>query len=99
MEVQRNAFGRQLESFETKLTMQSLKPGGGATPLRAVFIRAPEIVRVGPAATVIAQLPDGRIVAARQGNVVGISFHPEIAGETRLHRWLLEQAAQHARRG
>jgi 5'-phosphate synthase pdxT subunit len=99
MEVQRNAFGRQLESFETKLTMQSLKPGGGATPLRAVFIRAPEIVRVGPAATVVAQLPDGRIVAARQGNVVGISFHPEIAGETRLHRWVLEQAAQYARRG
>ena len=99
MEVQRNAFGRQLESFETKLTMQSLKPGGGATPLRAVFIRAPEIVRVGPAATVIAQLPGGRAVAARQGNVVGISFHPEIAGETRLHRWVLEQAAQHARRG
>jgi 5'-phosphate synthase pdxT subunit len=99
MEVQRNAFGRQLESFETKLTMQSLKPGGGATPLRAVFIRAPEIVRVGPAASVIAQLSDERIVAARQGNVVGISFHPEIAGETRLHRWVLEQAAQHARRG
>ena len=99
MEVQRNAFGRQLESFETTLTMQSLKPGSGATPLRAVFIRAPEIVRVGPAATVIAQLPDGKIVAARQGNVVGISFHPEIAGETRLHRWLFEQAAQHARRG
>ena len=99
MEVQRNAFGRQLESFETTLTMQSLKPGSGATPLRAVFIRAPEIVRVGPAATVIAQLPDGRIVAARQGNVVGISFHPEIAGETRLHRWVFEQAAQHARRG
>jgi 5'-phosphate synthase pdxT subunit len=99
MEVQRNAFGRQLESFETTLTMQSLKPGGGATPLRAVFIRAPEIVRVGPAATVIAQLSDERIVAARQGNVVGISFHPEIAGETRLHRWVFEQAAQHARRG
>ena len=99
MEVQRNAFGRQLESFETTLTMQSLKPGSGATPLRAVFIRAPEIVRVGPAATVIAQLPDGRVVAARQGNVVGISFHPEIAGETRLHRWVFEQAAQHARRG
>jgi 5'-phosphate synthase pdxT subunit len=99
MAVQRNAFGRQLESFETSLTMQSLKPGGGSTPLRAVFIRAPEIVRVGPAASVVAQLPDGRIVAARQGNVVGISFHPEIAGETRLHRWLVEQAAQHARRG
>ena len=99
MEAQRNAFGRQLESFETTLTMQSIKPGSGATPLRAVFIRAPEIVRVGPAATVIAQLPDGKIVAARQGNVVGISFHPEIAGETRLHRWVFEQAAQHARRG
>ena len=98
MEVRRNAFGRQLESFETTLTMQSLKPGGGATPLRAVFIRAPQIVRVGPAASVIAQLHDGTIVAARQGNVVGISFHPEIAGETRLHRWLVEQAAQHSRR-
>jgi 5'-phosphate synthase pdxT subunit len=99
MEVQRNAFGRQLESFETKLTMQNLKPGAAVTPLRAVFIRAPEIVRVGPAANVIARLPDERIVAARQGNVVGISFHPEIAGETRLHRWMFEQAAQHARRG
>jgi 5'-phosphate synthase pdxT subunit len=98
MEVQRNAFGRQLESFETSLTMQSLKPGGGSTPLRAVFIRAPEIVRVGPAASVVAQLEGGEIVAARQGNVVGISFHPEIAGETRLHRWLVEQAAT-ARRG
>ena len=98
MEVRRNAFGRQLESFETSLTMQSLKPGGGSTPLRAVFIRAPEIVRVGPAASVVAQLPDGRTVAARQGNIVGISFHPEIAGETRLHRWLVDQAAQHARR-
>ena len=99
MEVQRNAFGRQLDSFETSLTMQSLKPGGGSTPLRAVFIRAPEIVRVGPAASVVAQLPDGRIVAARQGNVVGIAFHPEIAGETRPHRWLADQAARHARRG
>jgi 5'-phosphate synthase pdxT subunit len=99
MEVQRNAFGRQLESFETSLTMQSLKPRGGSTPLRAVFIRAPEIVRVGPAASVVGQLSDGRIVAARQGSVLGISFHPEIAGETRLHRWLVDQAAQHARRG
>jgi len=99
MEVQRNAFGRQLESFETKLTMQSLTPGDAVTPLRAVFIRAPEIVRVGPAANVIARLPDERIVAARQGSVVGISFHPEIAGETRLHRWMFEQAAQHTRRG
>jgi 5'-phosphate synthase pdxT subunit len=48
---------------------------------------------------VIAQLSDERIVAARQGNVVGISFHPEIAGETRLHRWVLEQAARTSRRG
>lgn len=99
MEVRRNAFGRQLDSFETTLDMQRLEPGGGATSLRAVFIRAPEIVRVGPAASVMAQLPDGRIVAARQGDVVGISFHPEIAGETRLHRWLLERATQHASRG
>ena len=98
MEVRRNAFGRQLDSFETELKMQSLKASGGPTSLRAVFIRAPEILRVGPAASVVAQLDGGEIVAARQGNVVGISFHPEIAGETRLHRWLVEQAAT-ARRG
>ena len=93
MEVRRNAFGRQLDSFETELTMQSLKANGADTSLRAVFIRAPEIVSVGPAASVVARLPSGEIVAARQGNVVAISFHPEIAGETRLHRWLAEQAA------
>jgi 5'-phosphate synthase pdxT subunit len=98
MEVRRNAFGRQLDSFETELKMQSLKASGGPTSLRAVFIRAPEILRVGPAASVVAQLEGGEIVAARQGNVVGISFHPEIAGETRLHRWLVEQAAT-TRRG
>ena len=93
MEVRRNAFGRQLDSFETELTMQSLKANGADTSLRAVFIRAPEIVSVGPAASVVARLPSGEIVAARQGNVVAISFHPEIAGETRLHRWLADQAA------
>ena len=93
MEVRRNAFGRQLDSFETELTMQSLKATGADTSLRAVFIRAPEIVSVGPAASVVARLPSGEIVAARQGNVVAISFHPEIAGETRLHRWLADQAA------
>ncbi len=99
MEVRRNAFGRQLDSFETKLKMPSLKAGGGFTSLRAIFIRAPEIVRVGPAASVVAQLEDGRIVAARQGNVMGISFHPEIAGETQFHRWLVQQAAVTAQRG
>ena len=98
IEVRRNAFGRQLDSFETELKMQSLKVSGAPTALRAVFIRAPEILRVGLAASVVAQLEGGEIVAARQGNVVGISFHPEIAGETRLHRWLVEQAAT-ARRG
>ena len=98
IEVRRNAFGRQLDSFETELKMQSLKVSGAPTALRAVFIRAPEILRVGLAASVVAQLEGGEIVAARQGNVVGISFHPEIAGETRLHRWLLEQAAA-TRRG
>jgi 5'-phosphate synthase pdxT subunit len=93
MEVRRNAFGRQLDSFETELTMQSLKANGADTSLRAVFIRAPEIVSVGPAASVVARLSSGEIVAARHGNVAAISFHPEIAGETRLHRWLADQAA------
>ena len=92
MEVRRNAFGRQLESFETELTMQSLTPHGRALALHAVFIRAPEIVSVGPAAQAIATLEDGRVVAARQGRVLGIAFHPELSGERGVHKWLVGEA-------
>jgi len=90
--VERNAFGRQLDSFETDLTVPLL----GDTPVHAVFIRAPVIESVGPNVDVIAKLDDGRIVAVRERNIVATSFHPELAGETRFHRLIATMAAEHA---
>jgi 5'-phosphate synthase pdxT subunit len=90
--VERNAFGRQLDSFETELPVPLL----GDTPVHAVFIRAPVIERVGAGVEVMASLADGRIVAVRQRNVIATSFHPELAGETRFHRLLATMAAEHA---
>jgi pyridoxal 5'-phosphate synthase pdxT subunit len=90
--VERNAFGRQLDSFETELTVPLL----GDTPVHAVFIRAPVIESVGPEVDVIARLDDGRIVAVRERNIVATSFHPELAGETRFHRLIATMAAEHA---
>lgn len=83
--VRRNAFGRQVDSFEAELHTPAL----GGPPVRAAFIRGPLIESVGPAATVLATLADSRIVAVEQGNLVGLSFHPEITGETRFHERLL----------
>lgn len=90
--VERNAFGRQLDSFETELSVPLL----GDTPVHAVFIRAPVIGRVGPDVDVMARLPDGRIVAVRERNVIATSFHPELAGETRFHRLVATMASEHA---
>jgi 5'-phosphate synthase pdxT subunit len=90
--VERNAFGRQLDSFETALTVPLL----GDTPVHAVFIRAPVIEGVGPGVDVLARLDDGRIVAVRERNIVATSFHPELAGETRFHRLVATMAAEHA---
>ena len=90
--VERNAFGRQLDSFETELSVPLL----GDTPVHAVFIRAPVIESVGPDVDVIARLDDGRIVAVRERNIVATSFHPELAGETRFHRLIATMAAEHA---
>ena len=90
--VERNAFGRQLDSFETELSVPLL----GDTPVHAVFIRAPVIEAVGPDVDVIARLDDGRIVAVRERNVIATSFHPELAGETRFHRLVAMLAAEHA---
>lgn len=93
VEVRRNAFGRQLESFETNLVMEGLGNDGRSRTTHAVFIRAPEIVNVGPSARAVAALEDGRIVAARQGRILGIAFHPEITRETGVHRWLIAEAS------
>jgi 5'-phosphate synthase pdxT subunit len=90
--VERNAFGRQLESFETDLDVPLL----GTQPVHAVFIRAPVIDRVGPGVDVLARLSDGRVVAVRERNVFATSFHPELAGEARFHRLLATMAAEHA---
>ena len=82
----RNAFGRQVRSFEADLDI----PGVDGEPVRAVFIRAPWIDAHGPDVEILASV-DGHPVAARQGNVLVISFHPEIAGETRLHALFLAE--------
>jgi 5'-phosphate synthase pdxT subunit len=85
MTVKRNAFGRQLQSFETDLAVAGL----GEKPLRAIFIRAPAIESVGPKTEVLAKLADGTIVAARQGHVTTTAFHPELTADDRLHAsWL-----------
>jgi len=89
--VERNAFGRQLDSFEADLDVDVL----GSTPVHAVFIRAPIVERTGPDVDVLAELDDGRVVAVRQRNVLATAFHPELAGETRFHRLLATMAAEH----
>ena len=90
--VERNGFGRQLDSFETQLAVPVL----GDTPVHAIFIRAPIIEEVGPDVDVLARLEDGRIVAVREKNVIATAFHPELTGETRFHRLVATMAAEHA---
>jgi len=89
--VRRNAFGRQLESFEGEVSVPIL----GDAPVHGVFIRAPIIEAVGPDVDILARLDDGRIVAVRERNVVATAFHPELAGETRFHRLVATMAAEH----
>ena len=85
MTVRRNAFGGQLESFETDLDVPAL----GGPPVHAAFIRAPSIERLGPGVRALATLPDGRIVAVEQDALIGTAFHPEVTGETRFHQRFL----------
>lgn len=84
--VKRNAFGRQRDSFEADLEIPAL----GQPPIRAVFIRAPAICGVGPSVEVLARLPDGAVVAARQGNLLATAFHPELTPDPRLHAYFLK---------
>lgn len=92
LSVRRNAFGRQVDSFETDLSVSAL----GNAAYHAVFIRAPVIERVGDGVEVLASLPGGRPVAARQGRLLVTAFHPELTEDTRFHRYFLELAAQPA---
>jgi 5'-phosphate synthase pdxT subunit len=84
--VVRNAFGRQVDSFEADLDLPELGEGG---PYHAIFIRAPIIESVQGSARVIASLPDGRIIAARQGKILATSFHPELTQDPRFHQYFL----------
>jgi 5'-phosphate synthase pdxT subunit len=89
--VERNAFGRQLDSFEADVAVPVL----GDRPVHAVFIRAPVVERTGPDVDVLAHLDDGRVVAVRERNVIATAFHPELAGETRFHRLVAAMASEH----
>lgn len=84
--VRRNAFGNQLDSFESELFFAGID----GEPVRAAFIRAPIVERVGKDVEVLSKLEDETIVAVRSGNILGIAFHPEISGEDRVHRLFLE---------
>lgn len=85
--VRRNAFGSQLDSFETELAVPAL----GEPPVHAVFIRAPVVEQRGELVDVLAALPDGAVVAVEQGTLLGTSFHPEMSGETRFHERFLQK--------
>ncbi|WP_299574506.1 pyridoxal 5'-phosphate synthase glutaminase subunit PdxT [uncultured Williamsia sp.] len=91
--VRRNAFGRQVQSFETDLLMTGLEDG----PVRAVFIRAPWVEDTGAGVEVLARVPDGpaagRVVAVRQGTVLATSFHPEVTGDHRVHRLFVDMVS------
>ena len=91
--VSRNAFGRQVDSFEIDLEVPCLAQFDSHNqPFHAIFIRAPQIESVGEDAEVLASLPDGRIVAARQGKLLATSFHPELTGDFRFHQYFMEMA-------
>jgi 5'-phosphate synthase pdxT subunit len=87
--VQRNAYGRQLDSFEADVAVPSL----GDAPMHGVFIRAPIVSELGPEVEVLARDLDGRPIAVRQGRVLATAFHPELTPDRRLHRLLLELIA------
>jgi 5'-phosphate synthase pdxT subunit len=84
--VSRNAFGRQVDSFESDLVVPAL----GKEPFHAVFIRAPLIAKCGKSVEVLAKLDDGRIVAVRESKMLAAAFHPELTGDLRFHRYFLD---------
>jgi 5'-phosphate synthase pdxT subunit len=85
VKVVRNAFGRQIDSFTAPLQIMGIEDG----PFEGVFIRAPRIESIGPGVDVLCRLEDGAVVAARQANLLGTSFHPELTRDTRVHQLFL----------
>ena len=89
--VDRNYFGRQVDSFETDLPIPALAtvadPSDPDGDFHAIFIRAPAVVSASPDVEILARLPDGAIVAVRQGHLLGVAFHPELSDDLRFHRY------------
>lgn len=85
MVVVRNAFGRQVDSFEAEVTIEGVEGG----PVRGVFIRAPVVEEIGPSVQAISRLDDGRIVGVRKGRLMATSFHPELTQDDRVHRFFV----------
>ena len=98
--VRRNAFGRQVDSFEEDLVVPALGAGPGQRPMRAVFIRAPWVEAAGPGVDVLARVgtgpATGRIVAVRQGAVLATAFHPELGADPRVHAEFVRMVREHA---
>jgi 5'-phosphate synthase pdxT subunit len=94
LELRRNGYGRQLDSFEADLDIPALGP----EPLHGVFIRAPLVSDAGAAVEVLARDPNGAPVAVRQGRVLATAFHPELTQDRRVHRLLLEMIGRGAER-
>jgi pyridoxal 5'-phosphate synthase pdxT subunit len=90
--VNRNAYGRQVDSFEAEIPVAAL----GARPFHGVFIRAPMVEEAGAGVTVLARLPGGRIVAARQDRLLALAFHPELTADTRFHAYFIAMIAGNA---
>jgi pyridoxal 5'-phosphate synthase pdxT subunit len=87
--VRRNAFGRQVASFEAEVDVKGVDGG----PVSGAYIRAPWVAEAAPEVEVLAEV-DGKVVAVRQGNLLATAFHPELTGEVRLHRWLVDLVAE-----
>lgn len=88
IEVSRNAFGRQIDSFEADLEIEAIE----GPPFRAVFIRAPVVNKIGENVEIIARLDDGRPVAVREANMLATAFHPELTGDSRIHKLFVKIA-------
>ncbi len=97
IEVERNAFGRQVDSFEVGLNLPELNKNGNDRPFPAIFIRAPKLVAAHGDARVLATLADGTAVAAQEGHWLATSFHPELTGDTRFHEYFVEMVKKETR--
>jgi 5'-phosphate synthase pdxT subunit len=97
IEIERNAFGRQVDSFEFELKLKTDVLSSNMDPFRAVFIRAPLIKKVGSQVQVIATLAENKIVAVRENNLLATSFHPELTDDYRFHKYFIEMVEEYSK--